>query len=856
MTVGYLVQPYTSIVATVDLEDCGEIVSVQHGSVKTIVEIAVKKVRSEQCIMQIPFNYIPKSGTRTGARVLIECPNDGKGCLKVDPEFSTFEIVVDIPKYSRTVEYSSNLQRYDDDPTTVPFYSTNIQMNQNESMPLCYNHMDSTGYLLRPMEGAIPSTSFYRHRTFAIGLAPHNSPFNISGLIPEYDINIIPSDVTPRIAPGLLSGAGFTMYVSSFNVTSYYPPQGDFLVKVNQSIVFPLVNTQEGSLYMGITADTYIGEGESLFYTSPVVNMAQFDVVGDLGLPVFQKSVTYGSGSQCLSEEDWNMVLGDNETASTGTWKWHHCGGSANCTGSAWGCGYWDNQIRRDIKVPLISETPNCRHFHFGEKLLETAEISASVDIVSGLSTVITSSGFDGVELISNPSTIPRTDVLGNAFVSTVLITDRTSVPNLIIDPVENLEGFNCFSFRDSVANASIGEIDTDNPYRENPINTTNSECGNCTPSIMPNQRGLIFIDTQKFGLFMRSECGGMNYGPGYWLHLGRVHKQFVFKSDIRQIIAKENGGDLEGFLEETIAGSMANRGTTGCLSGYTCLTSSPCTLIRDELTWLRSRSVIPTGIVENPGMDVELTNCTFRVGSPEFETDGVYNFTHLKIMNMTEDNPNRRFTFVEAGPYFGCDTFQQVPYSLSNPFWNVPRPNIWLASNRALPDSVNKLYLEDTFLNPFNRISEGVSFLVKIEIPSGIFNFIETNITGIGGCLNMPIVNQVTQTLDFCNDINATLTGTANVRATSNTTTFPKEIVLTVACTPARAGGFCLDFDPVHSFVMIKDSSITVTTTITVESEIPPEEIPILYPDLDSTGNFPPVISEPGLNISRMIFR
>lgn len=859
----------TSGLTNIDKVPCGKVVSVEHGASTTIIEVEVNRVRARTCSMQIPFNYVPEIGKRYGQSVLIECPKDGKGCMRVSPSLSTLDISIDIPKYSRDIEYAPNHQRFDDNPDTVPFYSASMALQQTANMPSCRSNQVYSRFRVRSRTAARFSTMEYSLSTFPIALVPHNSPFNITGLQPEYDITIAPVHVTPRVPPALISNAGYIMYLTPYNVTLYFPemmpPPDGWQYQASAPTVISLVNGKAGLLDFGYTAEAYLGINETLFFDTPVVNMPQMLIVGSLGDPEFEPAISYNPASGCLSAADWNMILNPssdpNSTDVFGTWKWHHCGGSADCTGANWGCGHLDGRNRRDINIPLIAETPNCKLFHVGEKIQESAEISIVASIVSGLNNVLTRSNFKDVYMVSQDTVYNPNFVSGSVANSISIMTDDDSVPQLVLDPVNTITGMNCFGGRGLVAQED--QIDIDNPYRDT---TTLSTCPNCVPSMMPNQRGSILLPRNIYHNFMRSGCGGMNYGPGFWQELGNIQKQFVYNHEQLQIVPKESNHTLLQFEKDFIAMSMGNRGTTGCLPGQTCMSHSPCTLFRDEIAWARTKGSMPNPVefIFDPN-NVPVTDCVFNPGTTyNEEPDAIINMTSINPTFRNITNAPTQYAVPRFKPYVGCDPVSDKPTSLSNNFWNTLSPNVWLKTNRANPEGSNKLFIEDTFENDQLRISRGVSFKVKIEIPSSQFQFTPSNVNAVDGCLNMPIVNQETQTLDFCNDLDATLDGVASVRSAIDVdstgadtdTDFEKYVVLAVSCVTPLGGPFCLEFDPANSFVMIKDSNVTVDTTITIENIITPDNIAIHFPDVPFNTSFPNITSLGSIQISRMVFR
>lgn len=840
-------------------QECGQVVSVEHGPVRTIIEIDVNRVRAEPCIMQIPISYLPKSGKRTGPRALVECPLDGLGCLRVAPYDSTLEIVVGTPRYDRPVEYAENWPRYDDDPLAVPFYSVPVEMQQNTQMPNCYTGSDFTGYKPRNQQGASPGSNQYRFKTYTISLVPHNAPFNISGFQPEYSMVLVPTDVTPRVAPALIANAQVDFFQPNYTTPVFYPTNAGPNFKNNVSWPLIQVNMAANELFENRLAAGLLGINETLFYTTPVLNMSQpFPAFSTLTDFTSDRVVVYNFGTGCLSLSDWNLILGRNAseanaTTAAGSWKWNHCGGSDNCTGSVWGCGYWDAQIRRDVKFPLIAETPNCRQFHLGEKLTETATLTAIVRALRGATNTVSQSFFTEIEVTPVDATYARTSGTGSALVTVTLISTTASVPKLLSDPVDQLEGLNCFTYRDELANATAGEVDTINPFR---VRDPDNQCANCTFSILPNQRGYLLLPTELYSLFVRSECGGMNYGPGFWMHIGNLYKQFVYNVTNRQVLPKENAPRRQNFNVNQIISTMGFRGTSGCLPGSDCRTSSPCTLLNDELGWLRTRNLVRTNYVENFGtraINIS-SDIVYRPGTVEESPNGMLNITTFKWINLTNYPGNIRQPASSA--YSGCDRRSNLPYSIANRLWNFLRPNMWFASNRAPANTTNKLYIEDTFQNPLQAISEGVRVRARVEIAAGLYNLQDQNVQNLSGCINAPLRNNVTDELDFCNDLNASLTGVAGAEKFASSGTLDRDIVITVTCGSALGGVFCLNFDPAKSFVVDKTTGQSVDPAITVRNQVPPQEIPVTFPDIESDGTIPPINTIPGADITSIEFR
>lgn len=808
-----------------DFRPCARVHSVTGGEYGFSVRVAFERVRAMRCTMRIPITHVPERGTRYGERAGAVCENDGLGCIEL-LEPTTVVVDTDIPAYERDLEGAHSLTSFDEHAETVPFVHLGAQLS------------DGIGRKTLPYGTWV--SQLFGMQIDRLGSGIHNRLMGVmhdilvsvvsehGGLIDEGDLSIAPRlrvdnrQMIPKFSP---------MEASSFVIRgarAFHTTATSVLVRHSQmwrndTVVMPitfralsptfrellatdatLVALSERMLRLGltevevfdllasynITMTAFEEDVVTLFGEDPaaeVINASSTKML--FPEPAMEIRFPSGQLAGCLTESDWESVLGSRRSG----WEQPQCHGSTQCGVAGIGFNKPNQRMRRAVPYHLVASEPMCHVLRPKKARMELARVrmGAVVEIGDGATDEIvarlTLSPTDEVqrqwETLGDPTSVVMT-----------VATTPESVPRLITDPSETLYLMNCFAQRAVIAEA----VDAENPYLTEPAYTA--------PSVLERQRGTMILPTDAMDKVLGSGCGGMNFGLGFWRHFANRVAQAKFSS---QFLGPDmlNGthASLTDKLEhetDTLFGAFIQTGTS-CIAGARCRTYSPCSLLRDEMRWMRYKGRLPPIIPPFNRAEPNLTPPPDITAFPGTRYERPSEPIVDRFKNVDVNKP--RTVSFSCTPMGGG-----LPTTLSSYMWYSARMNMWVGSNRMGGPDAKKLYIEDTHLRHHNRISRGVTFDMIVDVPWSRVPHRHAPLNATG-CVYMPIVTSGASPELACRDVQPALAGTAAASIVNGTVA---ELILVVECIGVS---FCPTWNATLATLVDADTKEAIPAVVTV---------------------------------------
>lgn len=770
-----------------EFRPCAELHSVTGGEYAFSITVNFNHIRAYRCVMDIPIAVVPVHGTRYGPLAAARCTNDGLGCIRL---LRVVNVTVDsdIPTYKRVYKPELIMSQFDDIGQSVPFVTAPAQVS------------DIDDYANLPYADWVPKLINFEPRVRnprgAVAVANMRTNFLVSTFTRQSPEEL---DADGSIFPGVVSSiATLLPSFKPFDISDFvyrggrkYPgtaltvagprdPPLENTTQVSPMLIRALSpnfkNLNMGAAFMGIAMEkliasgfnstdaadillaSYLNSSAPIFFAEDVdplidgVPMSELDNA-TLDNSIFQETFMHikipdARTLACMSKEDWVAVLGSNISS----WRPVGCRGSAQC--SIAGITIDKRRIlRRNIPYMFSSADPSCDTYRPQKPAVETAALKLGMAVDVGGTRV--ASIIRTVEL-SPKNEVHYIDIDGAGL---AVITHPGSVKRLILEPSEQVHLLNCFSKRGDIAN----ETTTSNPFINLPEYTT--------MNLIENQRGVLILSNANSDFHLGSGCGSMNPGMGIWRQVGNKLPTMQFQPEGGKVISGA-GYNLSARLGINMVLGAFHQTGHSCAGGGSCATRTPCNLFSDEMKWLRGKGLLPPRF--RP----------FNPAAPDLNT-GLKQF-----INTTLESPSVPIVNVIPNIYktvpestAGCGGPGGYPLTLQAQLWNPSRMNAWIASNRIGDPRDMIMYVEDTNLRQYRRISHGVNFQAVAEVAwekvphEQIFN------NTAEACVFMPITTYSASPELACVSASPKLAGTTAATIQFGETETYRELTLFVEC-------------------------------------------------------------------------
>lgn len=814
-----------------DFVPCASVHSVTGGEAGFRVQVAFAHVRALRCIMRIPITHVPANGTRFGPRAGTICENDGLGCIALDEP--TYVIVdADIPTYTRALGDGIVLPAFDVQSQSVPFVHLPAQLSDtisNLQLPYStwFSRLFGIDLSKLDLRGGAYLQGVMHDMTLAVVTA-YSELINASDVSINPQIRVKSSQMIPNFTPldvsdfvvrgarlfNATGAAAVTAHnIPWFNISfiSAYPfravsPMFRELLVNDTALVAAMLRARNLGLSAVEAINMYEADGlEFRAYPEPPDLLyggePAPEVVAEaeqLIFPVPYMRIRNPSAriAGCLNEDDWAYVLG----ATNSSWAAQECEDSTQCAAAGVGHDRVYQRLRRTLPYHLSSDSPTCNVYQPAHKSLEQARIrlGSAVEVNSVLieevSELLELSPKSAAHYVWADSDAP------SSFAMTI-VTDKQSVPRLITEPVDSIYAMNCFSERSAIPDA----LNVENPYLDEPEFSA--------PSVLDGQRGTLIMSTADSDVVLGTGCGAMNFGQGFW-------RQYANKVATAAFSNRHIGPNMLNGTHATLthklqhyAGILTSafqQTGSSCVAGARCKLYSPCSLIREELQWMRHNGRLPPQVPpfnpDAPALQPPADVPAWPNSPLEEPGQPVANVFNI-ITNKTQ---NVRFGCTPTGP--------NVPHSLSSPLWNPTRMNMWVGSHHMGSAEGRVLYVEDTHATHAKRISRGVSFGMLVDVPwtNVPHRHVTTDATG---CVYMPIETLTASPALACRDVNPALAGTAFAYVPEANGT-DVDLLLVVECI---GPSFCPLWNASLASLIDADTGEEVARSVTAESDFLP---------------------------------
>ena len=787
-----------------DFRPCARVVSVTGGEAGFSVQVAFERVRAFRCVMRIPITHVPEMGTRYGIRAGLVCENDGLGCIEL--EEPTYVLVdSDLPRYERPLVPNSVLPSFDKNPRDVPFMHLAGQLSDpigSRVLPYGTWILQLFGLNLQELSGRSLAYMSGTIHDMLIALVSPNSPLleNVDASIAP-QMWVTPTSMVPNFSP--IEASDFVMrgarafsssdagqrihhnipwvnitYVMKYPFRALSPTFRELLASdtaavslVERIMRLGLDDVQAFELLQtyNFTLQGFLQQPEVLFGGIPA-QQAINDSDTTLLFPQPNMTMRLPSGAMagCLTRDDWYAVIGSVNSS----WADQECNNSTQCGMVGIGYDKMSLRVRRSVPYHLSANSPTCMTLQPTMIVKEQATLRLGASVVVDNATV--------AQVVTTVTLLPEEEIQwafedpdAEASFGIAVTTDEDSVPRLITEPVEAVYAMNCFAHRTNIPVT----VDDENPYIDEPPFTA--------PSVVERQRGTMILDARQSDSWLGSGCGSMNFGQAFWRQLINHVPGANFSSDLAgpDIL---NGThptlhDKIGHAIGTLYTAFQQTGSS-CISGSRCNLPSPCSLIREEMQWMRYHGRLPPRV---PAFDPDAPALQ---PNPEFPAwpDSSLQQPSKPIVDVFANHPGLR----RSVQSFGClPSGGGIPTSLTAHFWNPHRMNMWVGSNRMGSGAGSKLHIEDTFPRHNRRISRGVSFGMSVEVPWSHVphRHVTTNATG---CVYFPIITLTASPDLTCRDVEPAVAGTAFAHVPdSDLGSSGAELILVIECVGAS---FC----------------------------------------------------------------
>ena len=770
------------------LTPCGELHSITAGDYSFSVDVKFNNIRAYRCVMNIPVAVVPATGTRYGPLAGTRCLNDGLGCIRLITPLNV-TVDSDIPTYERSLKEQIITSQFDDKGRTIPFVTASARVVDKlfyaglpyaEWIPLL------TGF--NPgVNNPLGARRLANMRTdFTVSIFTRQTP-NATGadgsIFPEVvvdDNTLFPSFRPKEIADFIYRGG--RMYPGTIirnaekrlppfqNTTQYSPTplraispnfknlllNGAFMALSMEALLKEGYNVSTAALMVSELYNETLAK-PSFFNKEidPLVDGIPMSLLSNetLAQSIFQAremEIQFQGARKmgCLSEEDWEMVLGEGGTS----WQTVGCKGSAQCSMS--GITIDRRRIlRRSVPYMLSASNPTCTTYIPQKPAMEVASVKIGMAVNIGSDRII--SMIRTVRL--SPKDEVHTHISGNAAFS--VVTNEDSVRRMLVEPAENLHLLNCFNGRNAVSE----DIVTVNPFI--PL------AKGATLSVIETQRGVMILPNTNSDFHLGSGCGSMNPGMGIWRQVGNKLPTVTYDASV---------GDIWANVDDALKLRLALRNVfsafhlTGdsCAGGGSCHSRTPCNMLSDEMTWLRLHGILPP--MYKP----------FDPSAPGLNT-GLKQFVNTTIegpsLPIVNQIPNIRPNIKIPSP--GCGTSGNVPMTLESRMWQPNRMNMWVASNRMGNPLDRKLFIEDTHFVGYNKISHGVSFHAIAQVPWEGIQYERIYNDTADGCVYMPITTLSASPELACTHATPRIAGTVGATLEFGEGETERELTLFVEC-------------------------------------------------------------------------
>jgi len=779
-----------------DFRPCARVHSVTGGEAGFSVRVEFERVRAMRCMMRIPITHVPERGTRYGPKAGSVCDNDGLGCI-ILPEPTVVVVDSDIPTYERDLEDMVAMPSFDTSSRTVPVMHMPAQLVD----PLGSQVIPRTQWISR-LFGLDMNKLTGRALSYLIGAAQDMLIAVVSehsALLDEGDASIAPRmrmvkerlvptfspvDVSDFVMRGAraYSPAAIAQIVPHslpwINDTAYMKHPFRALSPIYKELLatdMAFVAMMERFKRLGVDEVTIIDSMIALNASFPPYledtavlfgdELAQdaVNASSDWLFPEPNMTIRHPIGRilGCMNIEDWERVIGNRN----GAWESPGCEGSTQCSATGISVDKLNNRLRRTVPYHLSST--NACHTLRPERVHEEkarlrvgAALEVDGEVISEVASTLTLVSREQIHHVWEGTGLPTEMLLS-------VVTGPESVPSLIAEPAENVYIMNCFAGR---SNVSVG-TDEENPYMDEPAYTA--------PSILERQRGTMILSSEDVDKVLGSGCGGMNFGMGFWRHFANRVVDGKFS-------ARHVGPDLLNGTHDTLLNKLEHEpGSimsafhsmgTSCVAGARCKAYSPCSLLNEELRWMRHHGRLPPLV---PPFNASEPNLYAPYPAiPAFPDSPMQQAGKPIVNRLKTQQPANKTRFIG----FGCSpNTRGVPTSLDSRLWFTPRMNMWVASNRMASAEARRLLIEDTHRTHARRISRGVSYTMTVDVPWARVAHTH-NHTHVTGCVYMPITTRTASADLACRDVRPALAGTAYAYV-PRATTAPADLILVVEC-------------------------------------------------------------------------
>lgn len=809
-----------------DFRPCARVHSVSAGETGFTVRVEFERVRALRCMMRIPITHVPAQGTRYGPRAGAVCEADGLGCVAL-AEPTVVVVDSDIPTYERALEELVALPSFDTNSRTVPFMHMPAQLADavgSKLLPRDQWVSRFFGLDLNALSGRALSYLMAVQQDMLVAVVSEFSPLLDAGdesIAPRMRMDktrVVPAFSPLDVSDFVLHGARVYSPVALADVVPHSLPwlNDTYVMKHPFRAVSPMYKellATDAAFVAAMEAGKRAGLSELDVIASMMAANASFppyaeDVEVLFGDVPAQDAVNASNTTLlfpeptmtirhpiarvlgCLSADDWQSVLG----TSTASWAPPDCAGSTQCSVAGVMLDKPNSRMRRAAPHHL-SSADACDTLRPKRAHAETARVrvGAAVEVDGNTVAKVTAV----LELTSRAQ-------IHHAQADGLLLsvaTDAESVPRLIHEPAEGVYLMNCFAGRWSVPDAT----DEENPYLDEPAYTA--------PSALERQRGTMILSAADKDKVLGSGCGGMNFGMGFWRHFANrvVHGTFSAPHAGPDLLNGTHAKLLHKLEHEpgSIMDAFHTTGTS-CVPGARCKAYSPCSLLREELRWMRYHGrlppVVPPFNASEPNLYAPYPAIPAFPDTP-LQQPGKPIAGRLKVQ---QPNKARRVGFGCAPNNGG------TPTTLDARLWQPMRMNMWVASNRM--GAAPRLRVEDTHTAHARRISRGVSYTMTVDVPWARVNHTHVS-TQVTGCVYMPITTRTASPDLACRDVRPALAGTAYANV-PRVDAAPAALVLVVECAGVA---FCPVWDASLATLIDADTGEAVPATVTYERDFAP---------------------------------